>query len=464
MYSSLRVSFLLAMLAVATVASLTVLAFAALMTGSQFSRYVQVGRELREMQMQEAVLTYWDYEDVRETVTEPGVDAYLTASNLDGVDTLLLNTEQFGLVSLSLPSGLNLKSDGDTTAVQFIRANDSTLEVIAGDQSIGVLEFNPEVELALAPAQNEFISSVSWGLLAASGLAALVAIGLTLVLSRRVLRPVLALTHAARNMENGDLSQRVRVPARGEIGRLAHAFNAMAEALQRNEDVRRTMVSDIAHELRTPLTNVRGYLEAVQDGVLALDDGIVALLHEETMLLNGLVQDLQELALAEAGKLHFELQPLSLAACIDRTVTMLQPSAQSRCITLVAEVPDDLPLAYADTRRVGQVLRNLISNGIKYTPEAGAVRITSWAQPHAVAVSVSDTGNGIAAEHLPYLFERFYRVDPSRSRNTGGAGLGLAICKQLIETQGGKIEVASTLGKGTTFTFTLPLYRLPGQG
>jgi signal transduction histidine kinase len=464
--NSLRFSFLLAMLAVATVAIVTIALFSGLTTHSEFSRYVQMGREIREMQLQEAVLTYWKQDkqqEFAEAITEPGVNAQLSASSEDSVDMIVFNTEQYGVVSLDLPTAVNLKAmpGDDAHAVNFVRSGDSMLEVREGDQSVGVLQLNPAVDTALAPAQNEFVASVSWGLLAASGIAAVMAVSLTLILSRRVLHPVLALTDAARKMESGDLSQRVTTRGKGEIGDLANAFNSMAETLQHNELLRRNMVGDIAHELRTPLTNIRGYLEALQDGVLSSDSSVIELIHDEAMLLNGLIQDLQELALAEARQLHIERQAMAVQEVIEQTISMLQPSANAAQLTLSADVAPDLPPVYADPRRVGQILRNLISNAIKHTPHGGQICVAAATTPNlnAIEVRVTDSGRGIEDEHLPYIFERFYRVDPSRSRHSGGAGLGLAICKQLIETLGGHIQVESAVGQGTTFAFTLPLYR-----
>jgi signal transduction histidine kinase len=230
----------------------------------------------------------------------------------------------------------------------------------------------------------------------------------------------------------------------------------MADGLARLEELRRNMVTDVAHELRTPLSNIRGYLEALQDGVVEPERHIVDSLHEEAMLLHHLVDDLQELSLAEAGQLKLERQPVALADIVDRAIEAIRPRAEAEEITLQVDLPEDL-LVDVDPQRIEQVLRNLLDNGLTHTPADGEVGVATHASDQWVEVSVRDTGSGIAAKDLPYVFERFYRTDKSRSRATGGAGLGLAIARQLVEAHGGHIWVESTGGEGSTFTFALPI-------
>jgi two-component system sensor histidine kinase BaeS len=256
-------------------------------------------------------------------------------------------------------------------------------------------------------------------------------------------------------MALGELDQRVQIDSRDEIGELGRAFNHMADSLHTSEQLRRQMVTDIAHELRTPLTNIRGYLEAVRDGVLPAQPEVVDSLYEESMLLSRLVDDLQALALAEAGQLKLRLQTCGPAGLIERSVAGLgPPSADEPAV--VVDVPESLPAVQADPERVAQVLRNLVRNARQHTPPEGRVTIAARALPGWVEIAVRDNGSGIAAEHLPYVFERFYRADPARARATGGAGLGLAIVKQLVEAHGGRVDVDSAPGAGTTFRFTLP--------
>jgi signal transduction histidine kinase len=279
---------------------------------------------------------------------------------------------------------------------------------------------------------------------------------LTLTLLRRILTPIETLTTAALKLEGGDFSHRVPITSRDEIGVLTRAFNVMADGLVRLEQLRKNMVNDVAHELRTPLTNIRGYLEAMRDQVIQPNPQTIELIYSEAMLLNRLIDDLQDLAMAEAGQLRLVREPIDLAARIATTVEVLQPALQGRQIDVQIDLADGPLLVDADSGRLGQVLSNLVNNALAHTPPGGRVAISAERRDGEVLVAVRDTGAGIASEDLPFIFERFYRADRSRARRTGGVGLGLTIVKQLVERHGGRIWVESTPGKGSTFLFTLP--------
>ena len=292
-----------------------------------------------------------------------------------------------------------------------------------------------------------------WGGLLAVALALL----LTFILSRRILAPVKALTQAARRLGKGDFSQRVPSKDKGEVGELAQSFNSMADDLERAEQLRRNMVADVAHELRTPLSNLGGYLEAIRDGVLKPDSETIHSLDEEASLLSRLVDDLQELSLADAGELKLICEKEAIARLIKQAAAALQPQAAAKGVTISESLPDRLPPVNIDSQRIRQVLRNLIENAVAHTNQGDSITVTAWQQDSQVKISVADTGEGIPAEDLPNIFERFYRVDKSRTRATGGSGLGLTIAKRLVEAHGGKIEVESEPGKGSTFTFIIPI-------
>jgi signal transduction histidine kinase len=302
-----------------------------------------------------------------------------------------------------------------------------------------------------------FLTSVNHSLWLAILIAGLTALLLALVFAHTILKPLQTLKAVAGRMEQGDLSQRVSIKTRGEVGALAHAFNAMADSLSCSEQLRRNLVSDVAHELRNPLMNIRGYLELLQDQVLEPTPETLASLYEETSLLTRLVADLQELSLAEAGQLHLTRQPISLEEVASQAVQIVQPPLAEKNLALHVHIPSDLPRVQADQERVAQILRNLLSNAIRHTPSQGEINLTASRGESVVKISVRDTGVGIAPDHLPYLFERFYRADSSRARATGGTGLGLAIVKQVVQAHGGQITVESQPGKGTCFTFTLPV-------
>jgi len=291
-----------------------------------------------------------------------------------------------------------------------------------------------------------------WGGLLAIGIAVL----LTVLLSRRMLAPVHDLSVTTQQLGRGDFSQRVNIKDRGEIGDLARTFNSMAEDLERTEKLRRNLVADTAHELRTPLANVRGYLEAIRDNVVQPDAATIASIHEEVLLLSRLIDDLQELALSDAGQLRLVRQPEDMNAIIQQTVEAAQAQAGKKGVALVTALAESLPPCDVDAQRIQQVMHNLLDNAIAHTPSGGSVTIGARSVNGSVEVSVTDTGEGIPAADLPNIFERFYRVDPSRTRATGGHGLGLTIARRLVEAHGGRIQAESQLGKGSRFTFTIP--------
>lgn len=320
----------------------------------------------------------------------------------------------------------------------------------------GVLYISPE-QSAEFPSPGGLSEAISrfllWGALLAVG----IALVLTFFLSRRISAPIKAMALAAGRLGKGDLSQRVNLKDRGEMGELAQAFNSMASELEHAEKLQRNMVADIAHELRTPLSNIRGYLEAVRDGVIRPDADTIHSLEEEAALLSRLVDDLQELSLAEAGALKLNCQPDNINDVIKQAVTTKQALAIAKGLSVSTDLPDKLPSINIDSQRIRQVLGNLLENAIFHTGSGGSITVTSERQDNQIKVAVTDTGEGIPPDDLPYIFERFYRVDKSRTRATGGSGLGLTIARSLVEAHGGKIEARSEPGKGSCFAFTLPI-------
>jgi len=315
---------------------------------------------------------------------------------------------------------------------------------------------DPEADPYLAPFRR-LSDSINRFLLLGGSVAIGIALILTFVLSRRISSPIGVLANAARRLGRGDLSQRVQFQGKGEVGVLAQAFNSMAADLEHAEQLRRNLVADVAHELRTPLSNIQGYLEAIRDRVMKPNAATIRSLNEETALLSRLVDELQELSLAEAGKLKLVYQAEDIAKLVKQAVTPWQPQVAAKEISLSLDLPDNLPLVNIDRQRVNQVLHNLLENAVAHTHKGGTINVAAITQGDWVEVCVSDTGEGIPAEDLPNIFERFYRVDRSRARATGGSGLGLTIARRLVEAHGGEIAVQSELGKGSSFSFTLPI-------
>jgi signal transduction histidine kinase len=314
-------------------------------------------------------------------------------------------------------------------------------------------------EVEPSPREKEFAGALDRGILAMAAAAAALAILLTALLSKRIFGPIESLTRAARAMEAGERDRRVGAAGEDEVGELARAFDAMADAVARQEELRRRLVADVAHELRAPLTNIRGQIEAMQDGLVPPHPAAIESLHEETVALARLADDLQDLALAEAGELKMSFASVLLEEAVGRAVAAHRSRAQSAGVRLEADIPASFPPVRADERRLGQILRNLVENALAHTPDGGEIALSAQARDGHALVTVADTGSGIAAEDLPRVFERFYRGDESRSRQTGGAGLGLPIVRQMVLGHGGEISIESVPGRGTAVRFTLPFIR-----
>ncbi|MFC1935477.1 sensor histidine kinase [Chloroflexota bacterium] len=307
-----------------------------------------------------------------------------------------------------------------------------------------------------ASLEQDFLDRVNRGLFLAGLGAALSALLFAALLARKITDPIRRLTVAAQGIAAGRLNQRVSVSSRDEAGQLAKAFNHMANQLESAEQERRQMLADIAHELRNPLSTLQGNLEGMLDEVLPLEPGQVATVYDQTLLLSRLVDDLRLLSLAQAHQLPLERSAIDIGPLVHRVVEDFRPLAHDRGIALHAKVPDQLPPALVDPQRISQVLANLLSNALRHVARGGRVAVAVDQAPAVLQVSVTDSGPGISPQDMPHVFERFYRVDKSRSRTGGGSGLGLAIAKGLIEAHGGRIWATSEPGEGSTFAFTIP--------
>ncbi|GEC06220.1 two-component sensor histidine kinase [Streptomyces spinoverrucosus] len=289
-----------------------------------------------------------------------------------------------------------------------------------------------------------------------AGLVLVVTVATTTVVAIRLVRPLRALTAAAR--QPPQRHTRVAVTTKDETGYLAAAFNDLTTRREQLEAQRKAMVSDIAHELRTPLTNIRGWLEVTRDGLLEPDPELIASLHDEALLLQHIIDDLQDLAAADAGTLALHREPVRADDLVAQTVSAHRARAESSGIRLCTHTDPDLGLD-ADPVRMRQVLGNLTANALRHTPAGGTVTLTARQAGDMAVLTVQDTGSGIAADDLPHVFERFWRAEKSRSRRTGGSGLGLSIVRQFVEAHEGTVTVDSEPGKGCLFTIRLPQAR-----
>jgi len=305
------------------------------------------------------------------------------------------------------------------------------------------------------PDEVRFIARVTrtiiYSTLGATGTALLLGI----VLARTLTQPIRELTAATQAVAKGALGQQVAVRSRDELGTLATSFNQMSADLAHASTLRRQMTADIAHDLRTPLSVILGYTEALRDGMLPPNQETFDTMHTEAQHLQRLIDDLRTLSLADAGELRLLRQPIVPHALLDRAVAAHRAHAQERGLTLAMHASFDLPAVDVDVERMAQVLDNLISNAMRYTPAGGTITLAAEHCGDDVCLRVQDTGSGIKPDDLPHIFDRFYRADAAREQS-GSSGLGLAIAKGIVEAHGGRIAADSTLGQGTTFTITVP--------
>jgi signal transduction histidine kinase len=290
-----------------------------------------------------------------------------------------------------------------------------------------------------------------WGTLAALSLS----LFLSYALITWVLRPLFQMTAITRQVADGNYSERVDVVSRYEVGQLANSFNHMADNLERIEQLRKNMVADISHELRTPLTNLRGYLEGLSDSVIPPSPETFRMLEQEVLRLVNLVEDLQQLARADAARAFLDRQEISLHKLLDQIMNLYRPNFQEKEIEITWDLEPGSDTVSADPDKLLQAIRNLADNAWKYTPRQGSVTVSTLRGAGCITTTFSNSGAGIAEKDLPFLFERFFRADRSRSRDAGGAGIGLAIVKELIEAHGGKVGAESD-PQGTRIWFNLP--------
>ncbi|NTU63574.1 MAG: HAMP domain-containing protein [Chloroflexi bacterium] len=403
------------------------------------------------------------------------VDYYATHQSWDGLRTILIRDkpsdgpapdpgapppDRFGPpVSLIIADANGLiVFDSDQHRADEVLSQaerDAATALTDQDQTIGYLLFTPGPVMTLRPTEQFFVDQVRQNLVLAALIASAIGAVLGLLFSRTLTRPLNRLAVAARAIAAKDLTQRVEPSGTVEVANVAVAFNDMASSLQKAEELRRNLVADVAHELRTPLSVMQGTLTAQLDGVFPLDLSETAKLYDETRLLSRLVDDLRELAQVEAGQLQLNIGAIDLKGVIATTVSAFEGAATEKQVQLTAAAVEQLPLVKADSERVAQVLRVLISNALRHTPANGTITVAAMPVADQVEVSVHDTGEGIAPDELPYVFDRFWRGDKSRARESGGSGLGLAIAKQLIEAQGGSIGVESQANSGSRFWFRL---------
>lgn len=450
---SLTLKLTLAFLIVGLIGALLVALFVGLRTRSEFDRFVLDAYQANLLQ---SVTTYYQQE-----------------GSWDDIGAIVVRTPwrrgpggawepEFSRAPVVLVDAKNSVVYGGETyeAGQTLTRSElaHAVPVEVEGQVVGQLIFE-KPSYADSPRQSpeaSFLQRVNRAILFGALGATLAALLLGILLARSISRPVRELTLATQAVAQGELGRQVEVRTTDEIGELAASFNQMSTDLARGADLRRQMTADIAHDLRTPLSVIMGYTEALADGKLSGNPAMYSVMHDEALHLGRLIDDLRTLSLADAGELSLALQSCSPISLLERAVAAHSAAANEKDVRLGMHAEPTLPDVLVDPERMAQVLNNLVSNALRFTPTGGEVTLAAEADASAVRLLVRDTGVGIASDDLPKVFERFYRGDRSRSNSEGESGLGLAIAKSLTEAHGGKIAVASELGKGTTFSVTLP--------
>lgn len=344
---------------------------------------------------------------------------------------------------------------------KVIRPKDRSLKfpIIVNGKKIGTLQVIGKNDDEFDALGKTFFQSMTWGILFGIVFTSLIALLLGIWFARYLTKPLRNMIQTMNRIKHGDLQARLTIQSNDEFGEVGNTFNLMTEKLVRTEQARTHLVADVAHELRTPLTIIQGQLELIQQGIKPADPTTLLPIQDEVSRLSGLVQDLHQLSLAEVGQLSLEKKPTDIKQLIHRLLDMYQAEAieQEIKLTFIDQMKQNEVILEIDPNRITQVLSNLLSNALRYTQKQGNITIQIERKNDWLTLKIIDTGRGIKAEHIPYLFDRFYRADADRSRNQGGTGLGLAIAKEYIQLHGGNITVESEVGKGTTFTIQLPL-------
>lgn len=441
-------------------------------TRTFFRRYVALNRQEMSVRVAELLAQYYEYAG-----SWHGVDAAIEELvpqrgrwGMMGHMMGSMMTSATDRVVVADASGLVVGDTADRAEGQRLSRTELAMgsDVLVGGRKVGtviILRPGQEIGGVISDIERDFLRSTLGFTIAAALAVVAIAAGLGLVISRGLAGPLSALVEAVKKIEEGGgkgLTYRVPVAGTDEIGQLAEAFNAMLARLEKNEQLRRSMIADLAHELRTPVAVLRGNLESMQWNLTPVTQERIISLHDEVVRMSRLLQDLQDLTVAEAGELSLKKSDMDLGELAGRVTGFFEPEARSRGIDLSCEVDEDARMVFADADRIRQVLANLITNALRHTSSGGKVKVSARRSGDEVVVTVADTGEGIEPEDLPHVFDRFYRGREERPGHSG-LGLGLGIAKALVEAHGGRIWAESEKGKGASFHFALPAKARHGE-
>ncbi len=440
MFPSLRIKLLASFFLVIAIAVGTIAYISSNSAINQFDRYVSRDQAERYQRLALTFTNYYRYMGSWNDVTD------LTDRISKMYSERIILTDSSGVVLGDTAGELTGKEVGEDWSRKSVR-------LTFADYEIGNIYIKTQKR---SPLQKTFINSVNKSVLTGGLIAGVVGIFLALLFSRNILKPIRELTRATKKMKSGDLDQRVDTSAGGEIGKLGESFNELANRLKEQKKLREEMVSDVAHELRNPLSNVQGYLEGLKEGMVEPSERVFESLHQQSLVLSRLVDDLRDVNRAKTDQLQLDKREVVLEDIINREIEAMKTQAEAEEVTIKENLAEP-SLVEADPERITQVTRNLLENALTHTPRGGEIQVTTDSSGGEVTATVSDDGEGIPKDELPHIFDRFYRVDKSRSRGTGGTGLGLTISKEIVEAHGGEITVDSEEGAGSTFVFSLPL-------
>jgi len=430
-----------------------------LSTTREFQQYVSRGNMMYAQSLADSLGDLYaenqGWNNIQETLQSLPLSTSERILITDNLGIVIADTAEESLGKESKDVGL---SDGTPIMVSVKMVGNLYL-LTSGGAGVGKGRMsgrNPQTTLTVVNAKEDFLDQVNSSLWQVGLIAAAVALVIGLILTRQITRPLRILISGARHLTKGELSYRVKVKSRDEIGELADSFNIMASSLEKGEKFRRQLTADIAHELRTPLTVIEGTVDGIIDGVFQPNAEHLCSIKEQTALLTHLISDLRDISLAESGQLKLNLSLTDMVELVRRLVSNYTINAQEKNVGINLEEGLQIPDIQVDTVRMEQVISNLLTNAIRHTPSGGSITVSVRRDDEKLVISVADTGEGIDSEDLPYIFERFYRSGRSRSRKEGGTGLGLAIVKQMVEAHGGKVWAESESGIGSKFNILLP--------
>ena len=439
---SLSYKFTLALIAVSLIGIAFVAVYASQVTQQEFARFL-FGQDQKGLiaELGEIYRANGGWNNIDRTTLRA-----LSKNQSYGTPFAVVNTD--GIVVIASP-----RFPLDTRVSQLEISSGIPIEM--DNKPIGIVISSAPRVLPLKPIMESFSKAINQSLL----LGGLIAVGLSLlfglIFSHTLTRRLSELSKAANAIAKGELTRKVKVESKDEIGELALAFNQMSAELERSRELRRQMTADIAHELRTPLSIILGRAETLAEGMLPPNQEVFKVIHQEALRVNHLVEDLRLLSLSDAGELPLEKRTIDVSSLLEDIRITHQLSAEQKGVALQTSRAENLPSIMADPDRLKQILANLIENALRYTPSGGVIQLSANAEGQGVVIRVRDTGAGIPKDEIAHIFDRFYRGDKSRDRDKGGSGLGLAIVNSLVSAHGGSINVTSQPGEGTTFIIWL---------